>query len=120
MRITSIELAGTSETTLHDGSPGLPGAFARICRTQGDDHITVELLTPGNERSHEVQADDRDDQWSMAQILQHAAQGVLIFGRLPVRRLRLLQDLQGALRIALCTHLSDLFQIAFSHDCRLP
>ena len=54
MRITSIELAGTSETTLRDGSPGLPGAFARICRTQ---------------------ADDRDDQWSMAQILQHALDG---------------------------------------------
>ncbi len=75
MRITSIELAGTSETTLRDGSPGMPGAFARICRAQGDDHITVELLTPGNERTHHVQADDRDDQWSMAQILQHALDG---------------------------------------------
>ena len=75
MRITSIELAGTSETTLRDGSPGMPGAFARICRVQGDEHITVELLTPGNERTHHVQADDRDDQWSMAQILQHALDG---------------------------------------------
>jgi len=75
MRITSIELAGTSKTTLRDGSPGIPGAFARICRAGGDDHITVELLTPGGERSHEVQADDRDDQWSMAQILQHALDG---------------------------------------------
>ncbi|MBT3202456.1 MAG: hypothetical protein HN350_21360 [Phycisphaerales bacterium] len=75
MRITSIELTGTSKTTLRDGSPGLPGAFARISRLQGDDQITVELLTPGNERSHEVQADDRDDQWSMAQILQHALDG---------------------------------------------
>jgi len=72
MRITSIELAGTSKTTLHDGRAGLPGAFARISRAQGDDHITVELLTPGNERTHRVQADDRDDQWSMAEILQHA------------------------------------------------
>jgi len=75
MRITSIELAAASKTTLRDGSPGLPGAFARICRAGGDDHITVELLTPGNERSHEVQANDRDDQWSMAQILQHALDG---------------------------------------------
>jgi hypothetical protein len=75
MRITSIELAAASKTTLRDGSPGMPGAFARICRVQGDDHITVELLTPGNERSHEVQANDRDDQWSMAQILQHALDG---------------------------------------------
>ena len=75
MRVTSIELAGTSKTTLRDGSPGVPGAFARVCRTQGDDHITVELLTPGSERTHHVQADDRDDQWSMAQILQHALDG---------------------------------------------
>ena len=35
----------------------------------------MELLTPGGERSHEVQADDHDDQWSMAQILQHALDG---------------------------------------------
>jgi hypothetical protein len=75
MRITSIELAGASKTTLRDGSPGIPGAFARVCRIQGDDHITVELLTPGNERTHHVRADDRDDQWSMAQILQHALDG---------------------------------------------
>jgi len=75
MRITSVELAGTSKTTLHDGSPGMPGAFARVSRAQGDDHITVELLTPGDERTHQVQADDRDDQWSMAQILQHALDG---------------------------------------------
>jgi len=75
MRITSIELAGTSKTTLRDGRAGMPGAFARICRVQGDDHITVELLMPGGERTHHVQADDRDDQWSMAQILQHALDG---------------------------------------------
>ena len=70
MRITSIELAGTIKEGKH-----LPRAFARIGRKLGDDHITVELLTPGNERTHHVQADDRDDQWSMAQILQHALDG---------------------------------------------
>ena len=70
MRITSIELAGTSNTKLRDGSPGLPGAFAKISRKQGDEHITVELLTPGGERTHHVQADDVDDQWSMAECLQ--------------------------------------------------
>ena len=75
MRITSIELAGASETTLHDGTPGLPQAFARIARKLGDEHITVELLMPGSERKHPVQADDRDEIWSMAQILQHALDG---------------------------------------------
>jgi len=75
MKITSIELAGTSETTLRDGSSGLPGAFAKVSRKQGDEHITVELLMPGSERTHHVGADDRDDQWSMAQILQHALDG---------------------------------------------
>ena len=75
MRITSIELAGTSNTTLHDGSPGLARSFARISRKLGDEHITVELLAHGCERTHQVQADDADDQWSMAQILQHALDG---------------------------------------------
>ncbi len=75
MRITSIELTGTSKTTLRDGSPGLPGAFAKVSRKQGDEHITVELLTPGGERTHHVGAADRDDQRSMAQILQHALDG---------------------------------------------
>ena len=75
MRVTSIELAGTSDMKLRDGSPGLPRAFARISRKPGDGHITVELLAPGCERTHQVQADDADDQWSMAQILQHALDG---------------------------------------------
>ena len=76
MRITSIELAGAptwaSERT---GQTGLPRAFARIGRKLGDEHITVELLAHGCERTHQVQADDADDQWSMAQILQHALDG---------------------------------------------
>ena len=70
MRITSIELAGTIEEGRH-----LPRAFARIGRKLGDEHITVELLIPGSERTHHVGADDRDDQWSMAEILQHALDG---------------------------------------------
>ena len=37
MRITSIELAGTSKTKLRDGTPGLPQAFARISRKLGDE-----------------------------------------------------------------------------------
>ena len=79
MRITSIELAGTSDTTLRDGTPGLARAFARIGRKPGDEYITVEILTSGGadagDRTHKVQADDRDDQWSMAEILQHALDG---------------------------------------------
>jgi len=75
MRITSIELAGESKTTLSDGTPGLPSAFARISRKGGDEYVTVELIVPGSERKHEVQADDSDDQWSMAKILQHALDG---------------------------------------------
>jgi len=70
MRITNIELAGGVE----DGQ-ALPRAFAKISRKQGDEYITVELLTPGGDHTHHVGADDRDDQWSMAQILQHALDG---------------------------------------------
>ena len=77
MRITSIELAGSSKTTLRDGTPGLPRAFARISRKLGNDYIAVEILTTGGagDRTHKVQADDRDDLWSMAEILQHALDG---------------------------------------------
>jgi len=75
MRIRSIELAGESKTTLSDGTPGLPRAFARISRKPGDECITVELITSAGERSHQVQANDSDDQWSMAEILQHALDG---------------------------------------------
>jgi len=75
MRITCIELAGTSDTKLHDSSPGLARAFARISRKPDDEHITVELLSPGCERTHQVRANDADDQWSMAECLQEALDG---------------------------------------------
>jgi len=75
MRITAIELAGSSKTTLRDGSPGLARAFARISRRAGDKHIRVELFTPAGERTHQAQADDEDNQFSMAQVLQHALDG---------------------------------------------
>ncbi len=70
MRIASIELAGSSNTKLRDGSPGLARAFAKISRKQGDEYITVELLIPGGERTHHVQADCDEDLWSMAECLQ--------------------------------------------------
>ena len=75
MRITSIELAGTSQTKLHDGTPGLPRAFARISRPNGSDHIHVEILAPGSERTHHVQADCEQDIRSMAERLQHHLDG---------------------------------------------
>ena len=76
MRITSIELAGTSDTALRDGTPGLPRAFARIGRTAGDDYITVELLTPSGDHTHHVQADCDEDVYSMAECLQRHLDGV--------------------------------------------
>ncbi len=75
MKIRSIELAGTSKTTLRDGTPSLPRAFARISRQPGDGYITVNLLTSSGEREHRVDASDADDQFSMAEILQHALDG---------------------------------------------
>ena len=51
------------------------GSFARISRRAGDGHITVDLLTHAGERTHQVQANNEDDLFSMAQILQHALDG---------------------------------------------
>ena len=70
MRITSIDLAGSAEK-----GKKLPRAYAKISRAPGDDHITVEILMPGNERTHHVQADCDEDLWSMAECLQHALDG---------------------------------------------
>ncbi len=75
MRIMSIELAGISNATLHDGAPGLPSAFARITRNPGEDCIAVELLLASGERTHRVQADSDDDIWSMADCLQSQLDG---------------------------------------------
>ena len=75
MRITSIELAGTSKTTLSDGTPGLPQAFARVSRPNGGDQIEVTILAPDGERTHHVQADCDEDIWSMAECLQYHLDG---------------------------------------------
>ena len=78
MRITSIELAGTSKTTLRDGTPGLPRAFARISRKLDSDTIEVTILSPelpGGERTHHVQADCDEDIFSMAECLQFHLDG---------------------------------------------
>ena len=75
MRITSINLAGASKTRLGNGTPGLPNVLARISREDGSDHITVEILSPGSERTHHVQADCEEDVWSMAECLQYQLDG---------------------------------------------
>ena len=73
MRITRIDLAGQTDN------------FAILTRKTGSEFIDVELLlacdgeggrTEGyGTRKHHVQADDPDDQWSMAEILQQALDG---------------------------------------------
>jgi hypothetical protein len=70
MRITSIELAGRIE-------PGkkLPRAFARVSRKIDDEHITVEIIMPGGERTHRVRADRDEDVRAMADCLQQALDG---------------------------------------------
>jgi len=75
MKISSIELAGSSKTTLRDGTPGLPRAFARISRPNGRDYIQVEILAPGGEGSHHIQADCEADICSMARRLQRTLDG---------------------------------------------
>ena len=77
MRITSMELAGSSNTTLGDGTPGLPRAFARISRrdTDASSYIDVTILTPDGERKHSVHADCEEDIWSMAECLQRHLDG---------------------------------------------
>ena len=70
MNITSINLAGTIEEGRH-----MPRAFARLSRSITDEHIDVELLTPSGECTNHIVANDRDDQWSMAETLQHTLDG---------------------------------------------
>lgn len=75
MRIRSIELAGESKTTLHDGTPGLPGILARIAPARDADYVEVTFLSPGGEQKHLCRADDPDDMWSMAECLQERLDG---------------------------------------------
>lgn len=54
---------------------GRPGHYATLSRKTGSDQIEVSILTPALERTHHVQADCLDDQWSMAQCLHHHLEG---------------------------------------------
>ena len=75
MRITSIEMAGSSRTTLRDGTPGLPRAFAKVARTTDSDYFEVTILRPGGERKHMIRADCEEDIRSMAECLQNQLDG---------------------------------------------
>ena len=75
MKITSIELAGSSKATLRDGTPGLPRAFAKVSRTTDAEYIEVTILRPGVERKHMIRADCEEDIRSMAECLQTQLDG---------------------------------------------
>ena len=57
------------------------GSFAFLRRKMAGRHVDVEILwrcpdeSGYTEHTHHVRADDRDEQWSMAKILQHALGG---------------------------------------------
>jgi len=63
MQVTRIDFAGES------------GAFAIVSRKQECEFIFVQILTPKDEKTHYVDADDRDDQYSMAECLQETLDG---------------------------------------------
>jgi hypothetical protein len=64
MRITELHFAGTS------------GVSAIARRKPDSEYIEVEIAAPHGTRKHTVQADDRDDLWSMAECLVYAFEGV--------------------------------------------
>jgi hypothetical protein len=54
---------------------GANGRLANAQRQPASMFIEVELVTEADGRTHRVQADDREDLWSMAEVLQHALDG---------------------------------------------
>jgi len=71
MKIVSLTLEGGL-----DPRTGRPRAYATIKRPGGGEYIIVTLDWPDNRsRIHHVAADDRDDQWSMAEGLQETLDG---------------------------------------------
>ena len=71
MRIMKIEFAGITKK-----GQVIPDVFATIHRPLGSDYIDVTILARGNkERTHHVQADCREDIFSMAECLQETLDG---------------------------------------------
>jgi len=94
MRITSMELAGSSRTMLRDGSAGRPRAFARIEREAGAEVIRITFLRPNQpEDVHEVLADDEGDQRCAAEMLQRELDGYAGTNREVGDYLRVIQQL---------------------------
>ena len=71
MRITRIDIEGPR-------NPKHGEHYATLTRKRGCEFIEVTILTPAtpNGRTHHVQADCRDDLWSMAECLQETLDGV--------------------------------------------
>ena len=71
MKIASITFEGST-----DPKTAQPRAFATIRRPRGSEYIEVTIDWPsGRSRKHLVAADDRDDQFSMAEGLQETLDG---------------------------------------------
>jgi len=71
MKIVSLTLEGGLDPGDNDVL-----AYATIKRPRGGQHIIVTIDWPDNRsRIHHVAADDRDDQWSMAEGLQETLDG---------------------------------------------
>ena len=71
MKIASITFEGST-----DAKTGQPRAFATVRRAKGSETIEVTIDWPGGRsRKHLVAADDRDDQFSMAEGLQETLDG---------------------------------------------
>lgn len=69
MKIYEMKLAGVI------GVEGIPDYFATIHRTPGNVYITVTISGKDGDREHLVQADSREDIYSMAECLQHHLDG---------------------------------------------
>ncbi|MCK4873624.1 MAG: hypothetical protein KAS72_12955 [Phycisphaerales bacterium] len=66
MRTTRIEIQGRE---------GHYATISRLYEPRPCRFIRVDILCPGLDRTHRVSADDRDDQWSMAECLQETLDG---------------------------------------------
>jgi len=69
MKIIEMKLAGTMK------KDDVPSHFAVISRIPGNETLCIKLISCDGEVEHKVMADDTDDVFSMAQILQECLDG---------------------------------------------